>query len=42
VLTEEQKKTADHVMAHIMGVGMEMGGGMMGGGMEGMGKMMGH
>jgi hypothetical protein len=49
VLTEDQKKTADHVMAHIMGVGMEMGGGMMGGGMdhggggmEGMGKMMGH
>ena len=45
VLTEEQKKTADHVMAHIMGVGMSMGGGMggmMGGGMEGMDKTMGH
>jgi LTXXQ motif family protein len=52
VLTEEQKKTADHVMAHIMGVGMSMGGGMggmMGGGMdhgggamEGMGKPTSH
>ncbi len=44
VLTEDQKKTADHVMAHIMGIGMEMGGGMDhgGGGMEGMSKMMGH
>jgi hypothetical protein len=41
-LTDEQKKTADHVIAHVMGVGMDMGGGMMGGGMEGMGKMMGH
>ena len=28
VLTEDQKKTADHVMAHIMGIGMSMGGGM--------------
>jgi hypothetical protein len=36
VLTEEQKKTADHVMTHIMGLGMGMGGGMMGGGMGGM------
>ena len=35
VLTEDQKKTADHVMAHIMGIGMSMGGGM-GGGMGGM------
>ena len=37
VLTEDQKKTADHVMAHIMGIGMSMGGGMggmMGGGMD--------
>ena len=51
VLTEEQKKTADHVMTHIMGIGMSMGGGMMGGGMggmmggggmEGMDKPMGH
>ncbi len=51
VLTEEQKKTADHVMAHIMGIGMGgmMGGGMMGGGMdhggaamEGMGKPTSH
>ncbi len=37
VLTEDQKKTADHVMTHIMEVGMSMGGGM--GGM--MGGMMG-
>jgi hypothetical protein len=46
VLTEEQKKTADHVMPHIMGVGMSMGGGMGGmmggGGMGGMDKSMGH
>ncbi|HEY8138108.1 MAG TPA: Spy/CpxP family protein refolding chaperone [Methylocystis sp.] len=52
VLTEEQKKTADHVMAHIMGIGMSMGGGMggmMGGGMDhgggtmdGMGKPTSH
>ncbi len=35
VLTEEQKKTADHVMAHIMDVGMKMD-------MGGMDKMMGH
>jgi hypothetical protein len=48
VLTDEQKKTADHVMTHIMGVGMGMGG-MMGGGMdhgggamEGMGKPASH
>ncbi|MGA8170830.1 MAG: Spy/CpxP family protein refolding chaperone [Methylocystis sp.] len=34
-LTEEQKKTAEHVMAHIMGIGM--GGMMGGGGMGGMG-----
>ncbi len=37
VLTEDHKKTADHVMTHIMEVGMSMGGGM--GGM--MGGMMG-
>ena len=52
VLTEDQKKTADHVMTHIMDVGMSMGGGMggmMGGGMEhgggameGMGKPTSH
>ncbi len=34
VLTEEQKKTADHVMTHIMGIGMSMGGGMDHGGMD--------
>jgi hypothetical protein len=48
VLTEDQKKTADHVMAHIMDVGMSMGMGMgmggmdHGGGMGGMDKPMGH
>lgn len=50
-LTEEQKKTADHVMTHVMGIGMSMGGGMgmggmMGGGMDhgggGMEKPTGH
>jgi len=43
VMTEEQKKTADHALANVMGVGMGMGGDMdMGGGMMGMGKTMGH
>ena len=46
VLTEDQKKTADHVMAHIMDVGMSTGMGMggmdHGGGMGGMDKPMGH
>ena len=42
-MTEEQKKTADHALANVMGVGMGMGGDMdMGGGMMGMGKTMGH